>query len=1042
MEGWNEGFIASYTGQVLSPYTRFPGHKGAVKQLLSHHKGVISIDDKSLKLTNRRGLVLFQLTPSDHPSLEHICAMEFISPNEIIVATTTALLRIETHKGKIVKELPYSHEVVLISSSKRYVALGKVNGSVDIFDPKSDTIVKTFISSSGKLSDIDLKEHTLVTCGFSQRHGTYVLDPLVNVYDLRTLKPLAPIAFPAGASFVRLHPKLSSVAFIASKTGQLQIVDMFNPTNVSLFQIDARPMVTKFELSSTGDFLAIADGYSLLHLWSHNPEHSSMSSKIPLEYPTMPETNTTPISIDDDVPLNTIGMPYYKETLLSAWPAQTVFRSAGTLPKTIDSSILQNAQNIDGLLIAPYDKEKYGRRNLAKKYVSVKNNNESNKFKSFKASNIPTSHKSPKEQENLFEIKESDAPDKPPPAFKKLEILYSKFGVGDFDFDSYNSTHFTGLEVHVDNAYTNSLLQLYRFVPEIFNFVLGNLAIENLEPNSILRELGYLYDMMVKSFGHHFRPTNFQQALLSLDDAIKSGLVDKDNDSTTTIAADVGTKIKVFNRVLLDNLVKDEMKQAVPQSRFLKSHMVFGIEIETRIRSMFTGAMSTDINIVNSLDLLPPHTNTQKLATRHALDPSILAFIESSTNIVEQRSILNEVSGQLEAVEINHAVRRLPPVVSFNLHLKYDDLKAIRGIKNWLRPKFYAAHNKGRISIYDDVKNSLIADSCDEYGLVGYVAEVSGESDKDKHLVTFVKIHNDFEKKTEWYLFNDFLVTPIPESEALNLSYWWKKPVTLIYRNSKEPGRFDYAAWSRGLNDQILYRDHFAAGTREGKRIEYEMLTKEEAPQPGTLIAIDAEFVTLEEEQFELKSNGTRSMLKPSKQTLARVSVLRGDDGPQMGVPFIDDYVVVQEGIHDYLTSFSGIEPGDLDPATSDKSLVNREVVYRKLWLLINLGCVFVGHGLNNDFRTINISVPKAQVRDTAVFFYKGQRILSLRFLAYILLDKKVQAGNHDSIEDAHTALLLYKEYLKLKQSGNFETILDNIYNEGQALKFKPPENF
>lgn len=1007
---------------------------------MSHQKGILSIDEGTIRFTNRRGLLIFQLSNNDHANLTKISAMEFISPNELLVTADSALLRLDINKAKVTKIIPHAHEIVLIASSKRYIALGRNDGMVDIFDPKSESIVKTFQSSSGVLSDIDLQEHTLVTCGFSQRHGSFVLDPLVNVYDLRTLRPLSPIAFPAGASFVRLHPKLSSVAFIASKTGQLQVVVMYNPSNVSVYQVDAGPMVSMLELSSTGDFLSIIDGFSLLHLWSHNPEHSSMSSKAPLEYATMPEPSSTKVSIDEDVPLNVVGMPYYKETLLSAWPNQTVFRSAGTMPKPIDSSIAQSAQIVDGLVVATYDKEKYGPRNLVKKYVQVATNSETGKFKSSKVSNSPLKNKSKKE--DLFEYKESNEPNSPPPAFRKLEILYSKFGVQDFDFDSYNLTHLTGLETHVDNSYTNSLLQLYRFVPEIFNFLLGNLAIENLESNSILRELGYLYDMMVKSAGHHLRPTNFQKALSSIQEAVNLGLVERENGKIPTSNQDIGARIKLFNKFLLDRITKDELKEVAELSRNLKSFSIFGIEIENRIRSLYTGAMSTDMSVINSLDVFSPLANSFKPAIKNGSQPSILLYIESSMNTAEQRSMLNEMTGQYELVEVSRTVKRLPPVLSLNLHLKPDEVKGIRNNGDWLKPKFYAASARGRVIITENIVNNEMIDAYDEYDLVGFVCEVSGELDKDKHLVTFVHTYSDYTKKDEWYLFNDFLVTSIPESEVLNLSYWWKTPVTLVYRSSGDPPHFDESAWLRGLNDEILYRDHFAYGTREGKRIEYELLTRQEAPRAGTLIAIDAEFVTLEEEQFEVKSSGLRSMLKPSKQTLARVSVLRGDQGPKMGVPFIDDYVVVEEGIHDYLTSFSGIEPGDLDPKTSNKALVTRETVYRKLWLLLNLGCIFVGHGLTNDFRTINLSVPKEQVRDTAVFFYKGQRILSLRFLAYFLLDKRVQTGNHDSIEDAHTALLLYMEYLKIREAGDFDLILDEIYKEGQILRFKPPEDY
>ena len=67
----------------------------------------------------------------------------------------------------------------------------------------------------------------------------------------------------------------------------------------------------------------------------------------------------------------------------------------------------------------------------------------------------------------------------------------------------------------------------------------------------------------------------------------------------------------------------------------------------------------------------------------------------------------------------------------------------------------------------------------------------------------------------------------------------------------------------------------------------------------------------------------------------------------------------------DYLTRFSGLVHGDLDPATSVHHLVSLKTAYLKLRWLVDNGIVFVGHGLSKDFRMINMHVPNNQIIDT-----------------------------------------------------------------------------
>ena len=108
-----------------------------------------------------------------------------------------------------------------------------------------------------------------------------------------------------------------------------------------------------------------------------------------------------------------------------------------------------------------------------------------------------------------------------------------------------------------------------------------------------------------------------------------------------------------------------------------------------------------------------------------------------------------------------------------------------------------------------------------------------------------------------------------------------------------------------------------------------------------------------------------------------------------------------------------------------------------KLRHLIDRGCIFVGHGLTQDFRVINILVPPENILDTVELFYLGHRKLSLRFLASYLLEEDIQGRTHDSIEDARTALKLYEKFKEFESAGILQDKLTEIFEEGRKRNFR-----
>src|SRR4051812_19706267 len=116
-----------------------------------------------------------------------------------------------------------------MKKSSRYICAATRTGGVDMLDQATFAIVKTWQPHRSSLVDIDVQGDFVVTCGCSLKQGTQnTLDPFLNIYDLKNMAPMTPMAYPPLAAHVRLHPRMQSTSIVLSQLGQMNIGDILN----------------------------------------------------------------------------------------------------------------------------------------------------------------------------------------------------------------------------------------------------------------------------------------------------------------------------------------------------------------------------------------------------------------------------------------------------------------------------------------------------------------------------------------------------------------------------------------------------------------------------------------------------------------------------------------------------------------------------------------------------------------------------------------------------------------------------------------------
>uniref|UniRef100_UPI00046208E1 PAB-DEPENDENT POLY(A)-SPECIFIC RIBONUCLEASE SUBUNIT PAN2 n=1 Tax=Neurospora crassa TaxID=5141 RepID=UPI00046208E1 len=636
-----------------------------------------------------------------------------------------------------------------------------------------------------------------------------------------------------------------------------------------------------------------------------------------------------------------------------------------------------------------------------------------------------------------------------PPEYRICEIKYSKFGVDDFDFGFFNNTPYPGLENNITNSYANSLLQVMHYTPLLRNMALQHAATACLADPCLLCELGYVFDMLQKGEGPSCHATNMLRALNHTSNASVSGVLEdiaKDKNPSTLVK---NLTMFLFDKISQDykgtppistELERTLFKLNQPPNPLDLVKRLLETDARYQIKCMHCQHVSprTATTFVNKLCYPAAKPNIRGMkAQRITFSQVLKAGLE---NEAVNKGYCTKCQ-RYQNLDQRKIIFNIPAVLALCTEITTAEHRKLWSTPGWLPEEIGIIVDQGHVYCYegDDLKLHLNRGihNITVYSLVGTVVNVETKSPQKSHLVATVNVGRaepESKDQDRWHLFNDFSVRGISKVEALTFNAAWKMPVVVMFQVKAANHRFNMD-WKTRLDTSVLFRDNNPHALKT-----YELLDREtEIPGPDTVIAIDTEFIRLKEREIHIDEDGKSKTIRPISHAIARASVVRGQ-GSREGVAFIDDYIHIKETIVDYLTEWSGITPTDLDPINSQRNLVSPKTAYKKLWVLVNLGCKFLGHGLSQDFRVINIQVPRNQVIDTSIIFMKppSQRKISLAFLAWYLLKEDIQQNTHDSIEDAQTALKLYRKYEEFMANGSFHDVLEALYKKGKTLNFKP----
>uniref|UniRef100_UPI00358EBC1D PAN2-PAN3 deadenylation complex catalytic subunit PAN2 isoform X2 n=1 Tax=Myxine glutinosa TaxID=7769 RepID=UPI00358EBC1D len=1009
--GNQTGHVTSYFGLSMDRYSSFQAHAtDDIRQIQSLQNGILVLTKNNLRCYSRGGLIMFDCLLAE--SCELRC-MLLTQQNSLLIAGQQNFV-VEWDLVTAQQSQKYevdSSKINILRESSRCFFCGHANGKVSMHDLRSFKLEHEFEAHSGSLSDFDVHGNLLVTCGYAGRHNRMTCDPFLMVYDLRMMRAVTPLQVYVEPMFVRFIPTYTDRLAIISLAGQLQFCEpmgLASPADVLPLGVVGQAVVS-VAVASSRQTLAFGDSGGCLHLWADGLQATFNTYSRETEFPLPCLTENLPhLDWNDDLaPLSLIPTPYTSEPLLSEWSPPSYAALRRKAPP-VDLEILRTMKMVGFIGYAPNPRTKL-RNQMPYKLAEGVSESECQLQE-------PESPIGREVEPHLHMV---------PKKYRKVTIKYSKLGLEDFDFKHYNKTMFAGLETHIPNAYCNSMIQVLYFIEGMRCSIQNHLCAKEF---CLACELGFLFHMLDHSTGDPCQASNFLRAFRTIPEASALGLILADSDEATGKVS-LGRLIQGWNRFILTQLHQEmqDTEDSSPEGESIIKQM-FGSKVENsstcRCNKETSRVSSNLLFTLNYPDTSKDDPSreyefTEVLQRSICLEQNTQAWCESCEKyqpMVQTRRLQKSPDVLVVNCQVNSPKDiefwKTQSEIAFKKVVNSEEEKIVHSTqsRHWRKSadglelqkslrerKFVWIPYSLQTSIDSDKQlhwEKCTADQGDAnkeerviYDLMASVAHVL-DPRTGGNLTAHIRVPQTYHQRkegvthTQWYLFNDFLIEPIDKYEAVQFDPGWKIPCVLYFTRRDLQQHYDISI-KTPIKENVLLAEASLTRKQRKRLVTFIPLSCAELPQSKDLIGLDAEFVTLNQEEAELRSDGTKSTIKPSQMSVARITCVRGQ-GPNKGIPFIDDYISTQE------------------------------------------------------------QVPKDQIFDTVLLFHiPRKRMISLRFLAWYFLELHIQAETHDSIEDSNAALQLYQKYLELSDNGcdhdGFRHTLKQLYEEGRKHDWKVP---